>query len=452
MANEKHLSILLKNVASWNEWRQDNPKTIPELSEANLSGMDLIDANLSEADLRGTDLSDANLLSVNLHRVNLAGANIFDANLGGADLSEANLSGVDLSGANLSDANLCMANLNEANLNRANLFEAQLVSAFLSGAALISADLFRTNLNRANLYKANLFDTQFSSANLSEANLREANLKKANIFDTNLFNADLSGADLIRANLKNINLDKANLHGTRIGWTVFARIDLNRVQGLSEVIHKGPCTIGTDTIQKSRGNIPPAFLRRCGLSPWEIELARLHDLSLPKDQISRILNSNVVEKRTPNRIFSGGIFICYADADAEFVEKLYEHLDNAGASVWLDNHDPADEDIPREVRIRDVVVLVLSQSSIETDWVHSELDISRKKSKDRDVLCAVTLDDTWKEKADISVSWWQLKKTPVLDFSGWATGEFSSRFEELLDQLMLKMPLKSPHGKAKDVA
>jgi hypothetical protein len=75
-----------------------------DLSDADLSGANLIRADLSEATLIKTylawaDLSEANLSEANLAWADLRGANLADADLRWAYLSNANLSGADLSGA-----------------------------------------------------------------------------------------------------------------------------------------------------------------------------------------------------------------------------------------------------------------------------------------------------------------------------------------------------------------
>ncbi len=75
MANEEHVAILKQGVEEWNAWREGNPGTVPNLSNAVLDGASLVaprwsgvwmpGANLSEANLRGASLLDANLVGIN---------------------------------------------------------------------------------------------------------------------------------------------------------------------------------------------------------------------------------------------------------------------------------------------------------------------------------------------------------------------------------------------------
>ncbi len=60
-------------------------------------------------------------------------------------------------------------------------------------------------------------------------------------------------------------------------------------KGLETVIHKMPSTVGIDTIYKSRGKIPEAFLRGRGLQNWEIEIVKPYRPDLTSDDATAIL-------------------------------------------------------------------------------------------------------------------------------------------------------------------
>lgn len=205
MANSEHLAILRQGVDAWNEWRKRNLQIQPDLTEANLSAMDLRRANLT-----ATNLADANFSLAHLTMANLSGANIATADLFGANLVEARLIETDLRGSDI---------------RRADLSEAKLSNADLRGADLSSSKLWRTNLS----------------------------------------GAKLAGAYLIAANFSGANLSEADLTGAYMRLTTFADVDLSNVTGLDNVKHWGPSSIGLDTIYRSRGNIPKTFLRGCGV-------------------------------------------------------------------------------------------------------------------------------------------------------------------------------------------
>ena len=153
MANAEHLNFLQQGRASWNEWREKNPESVPDLSEANLSRADLSSANLFVA-----DLSWANLSGANLSRANLSEANLGAADLSEANLSEANLSRAELSGANLSNADLSNADLSWASLTGADLRGAKLSEAILDGAQLVWTDIRSADLRGSSIYGISAWD------------------------------------------------------------------------------------------------------------------------------------------------------------------------------------------------------------------------------------------------------------------------------------------------------
>jgi uncharacterized protein YjbI with pentapeptide repeats len=118
MPNDEHVALLKKNVAAWNEWRDENPDIRPDLNRA----------DLLRADLRG--------------EANLCGADLRKAVLLGADLIKANLREADLRGADLTAAYLGQANLQKADLRGANLSQATLVQTDLTGADLTGCHVY----------------------------------------------------------------------------------------------------------------------------------------------------------------------------------------------------------------------------------------------------------------------------------------------------------------------
>lgn len=121
MADSRHKEVLMGGVAEWNEWRRENPRTVPDLSGANikvkeLAGIDFRGVNLERALLTGADLEGADLRGANLSGTDLMAANLHRARLEDADLTNANLMD-----ANLNDANLSGARLENAILYRADL-------------------------------------------------------------------------------------------------------------------------------------------------------------------------------------------------------------------------------------------------------------------------------------------------------------------------------------------
>ncbi len=195
MANPEHLAKLKEGVDAWNQWRKQNLKVRPDLSEAdlhgaNLSGADLGEANLSRATLFVATLFGANLIGANLRGANLRGAALRGADLRGADLIGANLIWVDLIGANLSNANLREADLSGANLDSATLVETNLEGADLTGCKVYGISAWDVHLEGA--IQSNLVITPEGESPIQVDNLEVAqfiylllnNEKIRNVIDT----------------------------------------------------------------------------------------------------------------------------------------------------------------------------------------------------------------------------------------------------------------------------
>lgn len=226
MAKKKQLALLRRGVSVWNDWVENNRRTVyPDLAEANLSGADLNNANLCGANLQRANLAGASLSNANLMNANLQAANLKDAYLADAFVNEANLSGANLEGASLWNANLGGSTFANASLRRANLSNAFLYCADFTFANLWRANLSGANLSDSNLSPAYLRDAYLAGANLSRANLREAILEGADLSETNLSYADLSEADLSEA-----NLEKAVLVETILSDAIFKNC---RIYGIS---------------------------------------------------------------------------------------------------------------------------------------------------------------------------------------------------------------------------
>jgi uncharacterized protein YjbI with pentapeptide repeats len=338
MANPEHLAVLNEGIEAWNRWREDHPKTRPDLREASLHGAILSKAVLTAAVLNGADLIGANLIGASLHGANLIGANLIGANLNGVNLSWADL----------------------------------------------------------------------SNANFSETNLFHANLRRA-------------------------KLDRADFTNARVGHTTFADVDLGTVIGLRTIEHSYPSTIGIDTIYKSKGKIPHAFLRGAGVP--DVFITYMESL-----------NSTGIE------FYS--LFISYSTRDQEFAERLHADLQANGVRCWfaplkLRGGNWLDEQLEGAIREYDKLLLIVSEASMASDWVKWEVSnaLSREEKEGKRVLfpirlCSYEKLDEWKcpgrfPGSDLAPA---VRRYFIPDFSNWTNpAAYSKAFDRLLKDL---------HGKA----
>lgn len=324
------------------------------------------------------------------------------------DLSYANLQG-----AELQSAELAYADLSDADLSNANLREVEVVDTDFSSA----------NLQAADLSGGHLLGADFTLANLDGANLSEAFLHKVNFSDTNTNNIILSSAGLYR--------------------TIFGNNDLSNAIGLETVIHDYPSIIGIDTLQRSKGKIPEDFLRGCGLSDLEIEFAKLYNPDLSNEEIGTI-NYRIHELSVKRAFQINPLFISYSHSNTDFVNAIEQLLINEGIRFWRDIHDARagrlEKQIDAAIQLNDVVLLVLSEHSTNSDWVEHEARKAREKEKKtgKDALCPIALDDSWKTCRWPERLREQMMEYNILDFSNWHDAPtFEKQFCKLVEGLNL---------------
>jgi uncharacterized protein YjbI with pentapeptide repeats len=436
VADEEHIRQLKQGVDAWNTWRRNSlaPLIFPaltgaNLSRANLRGLHLNHANLTGANLTGANLTDANLRGAILSNAYLTSAGLRGANLIGANLSGANLSGSGLSVTNLTSAGLSGANLTGANLTNANLTGANLIDANLSGANLSGANLSGTNLSGADLRVVSLRGANLSRANLSGADLTYANLTGANLTDANLSITNLTSAGLTGANLTGANLSGANLSDAVLLETIFVDVDLTSVIGLEKCTHRGPSTVDHRTLQKS-GSLPVSFLRNVGLPERLI------------DYLPSLLNQAIQHY---------SCFISYSTIDQDFANRLHADLQYKGVRCWFAPHDlrigdKILDEIDNAIRLRDKVLLILSEHSIGSDWVEDEVKKAFEEERTRvpkqTVLFPIRLDDA---VMDTKEAWAGLLRRDrnIGDFRRWEDhGAYKQSFERVMRDLTI--PPKIP--------
>jgi TIR domain/Pentapeptide repeats (8 copies) len=331
-------------------------------------------------------------------------------------------------GADLARADLRDLSLNGANFLNADLSHASLVNTGLSRALLVGADLHGANLAQARFFGAELW------ANLSGADLTAADLTNADLRE-----ADLSGAKLEFANLRLTDLRGADLTRARVAFTSFDGVDLGTVKGLESIRHDGPSTIGIDTIYLSRGNIPEVFLRGCGVPDNVIEY--MHSL-------------------TGQAFEFYSCFISYSTKDQDFAERLYNDLRGNGVRCWFAPHDikgghKIHEQIDDAIRVHDKLLLILSEHSMNSEWVKTEIAKARKRElkEKRKMLFPVSLvpydpvvkdwecfdADTGKDSAR------EIREYYIPDFSSWKDHDsYQKAFQRLVGDL--KAETKSAAG------
>lgn len=144
--------------------------------------------------------------------------------------------------------------------------------------------------------------------------------------------------------------------------------------------HNGPSTIGIDTIFRSGGKIPHKFLENAGVP--DIFIKYLDSLTGQSFQYY-------------------SCFISHSTYDKIFADKIYAGLRKKGVRCWFAPEDMKTGDkirqrIDQAIRIFDKLLLILSENSINSEWVEDECEAAYEEERIRKkiILFPVRIDDT----------------------------------------------------------
>ncbi len=322
------------------------------------------------------------------------------------DLEDADLSALSLVQANLSYASVLNTEMSGVDATNASLSYANLGAARLHGAVLSGVSAYDSDFNGAELRSSDLSGARLSRCNFSRADMRETSLR-GSVLDGAVFHAtDLAGADF---------------SGCRLRGTIFGAVDFRKIDGLEDVIHEGPSTIGIDSLMISEGRIPELFLRGSGISDAVIEYA--------KSLTSR-----------PIEFYS--CFLSHSSQDQTIANRLYADLQAEGVRCWfapedLKIGDKFRERIDESIRTYEKLLVILSAASISSAWVEAEVEAAFEKEQlaSRAVLFPITLDDSIMKTGAAWAA--QIRRTRHIgDFRHWEQPDsYAKAFERLMRDL-----------------
>jgi len=260
--------------------------------------------------------------------------------------------------------------LKGADFTQEKFVGADLSHTNLTFAKLMGADLCWADLTGAKLFKANFHGAKLANVRLRWANLTRAKLTKVNLIWADLTRADLAGAKLIgsklnRASLVEVDAVGAEFSKVSFAETIFGKTILQNITGLDTCFHLAPSTLDLRTLENS-WPLPLPFLRGCGLPDTYIEY--LPSLLAP----------------SATQFYS--CFISYSTKDGNFANRLYADLQNNGVRCWFAPEDIQGgkklfDQIDQAIRLHDKLLLILSEESMASDWVMTEIRRTRAEEK-----------------------------------------------------------------------
>ena len=168
------------------------------------------------------------------------------------------------------------------------------------------------------------------------------------------------------------------------------------------------------------GPLPIAFLRGIGLPDRLI------------DRLPSLLNEAIQHH---------SCFISYSSRDQEFAERLHADLQNKGVRCWFAKHDmpigaKIIDSIDEAIRLRDKLLLILSDAAITSDWVEDEVTTAFEEERRRGdvVLFPVRIDDAVMQTSEAWAA--KLRARHIGDFTRWKEHDsYQSSFDRLMRDL-----------------
>ncbi|MEO1281546.1 MAG: pentapeptide repeat-containing protein [Pseudomonadota bacterium] len=198
-----------------------------DVSDQDLSFLDLSSLNFKHAILTGVDLYGTDLTEADLSYVELSDTRIDRAVIIGTDFSHANLEAAEINlpttSRDLSFRTSETAKFNGANLTGARVL-ARLHGADFRKAILRNADFSALSPGTATI--ASVPRNYLIGANFDGADLRNANFSYANMNFSTFIGADLRGA-----NFSSAELVKADFTGAKLDGAIFKNADLRDLKG-----------------------------------------------------------------------------------------------------------------------------------------------------------------------------------------------------------------------------
>jgi hypothetical protein len=219
--------------------------------------------------------------------------------------------------------------------------------------------------------------------------------------------------------LTRADLSRADLTQAILGQTIFSWTDLTDVLGLKTCQHLAPSTVDHRTLERFNP-LPTKFLRGIGLQQRLI------------DYLPSIFNQ-------PIQYYS--CFISYSTKDQDFADRIHADLQDNGVRCWFAPHDMRIGDkildeIDAAIRLRDKLLLILSEHSIKSDWVEDEVTraFEEERKRKQTVLFPIRLDNTVMGANEAWAA--KLRARHIGDFRCWTDhNSYKTGFERVMRDL-----------------
>jgi Uncharacterized low-complexity proteins len=362
-----------------------------------------------------------------LQRIDDGQTNFEKVNFSGQNLDGVEINGLMMRGANFDDASLREAKVIELQLSYTSFQRAVLEEATFQSCAMVGTDLYQARCRAARFIGGFLDCSCLVSADLRGAMIYGTDWSEVLLGFTNLGGAVLGDiSNLEQVKIAELPMEIQEATGVKLAPIEVDLATLERTASFQRLL-----------MQKEVGlssSIPVVFdfFRRIGLNPAFIQAYRsmleMADQSLQS------------------------VFISYSSQDQGFADKLYDALKGRGINVWyaprsMKGGQKILDQVRSAIQSHDRVLLVLSASSIASDWVSTEIEraYAREVAEGNRVLFPISLVEysslsTWEFfDADRGTDLARyIRQFFIPDFSNWKSDEvFRESVTKLVSDLRL---------------
>ncbi|MFE7558825.1 toll/interleukin-1 receptor domain-containing protein [Kitasatospora sp. NPDC057500] len=273
--------------------------------------------------------------------------------------------------------------LGQKNLSDAVFVNCEFDDCILAMGTFDRCEFRGCRLSHINAIQASFIQARFLHCELEQAAFGTADFFKAT-FRGGTFGGNYREAFFIRAVFDEVTFRGARFDGAHFGFNVFVATELVATN-LDPVVINGLCQIDERTIAAS-------FI----LNSRALDLVRnqprddqaVRDLTRDLAGLERFLvragadpdsvrayRDTARSTREPAR---PSVFISYSSADESFATELRNQLEANGVDTWFAPHDIRGgrtilEQVTEEIQRRGRMILVLSEASMASNWVATEI-------------------------------------------------------------------------------
>jgi len=318
-------------------------------------------------DFSNRQISDLRLLDIKFEEVDFTASEFENCVFGNVIFDKGTFDGACFTRCNVNGSSFQYVKMREAKFNTTVFSRVDFLLGNLQGTKFINCALTDSYLGQADLCDCDLSGGVFSGTWFAM---------------TNLNGSILVGADFENANIQSfnaINSDTLQMNAGLLRQTLGRRAQLEELLLSVDDVAKTKlaASLAKDATDKGYETLPieeiPAALERID---HMYDHLRRFLLASGCDVKEVLMMDQAVDKTKPEY---PRVFISYSSVDEEIARHLYSVLSEFGVDVWFAPESmrggrKIHEQLEEAIAERDKIILILSEASMGSPWVKSELE------------------------------------------------------------------------------